>query len=66
QVLHDMLGIYDDCRPLKHAKRYATLGEVIRGAVREYIEEVEEGAFPTRDHSFDMDEATLGELVHVS
>jgi len=66
QVLHDMLGIYDDIRPLKHAKRYATLGEVIRGAVREYIQEVEEGAFPTRDHSFDMDEATLAELVHAS
>jgi 3-methyl-2-oxobutanoate hydroxymethyltransferase len=66
QVLHDMLGIYDDLRPLKHAKRYATLGEVIRGAVREYIEEVQEGAFPTRDHSFDMDEATLTELVHAS
>ena len=62
QVLHDMLGIYDDRRPLKHAKRYAVLGAAIRDAVRAYIEEVEGGAFPTAEHSFEMDEATLAEL----
>jgi 3-methyl-2-oxobutanoate hydroxymethyltransferase len=64
QVFHDMLGLYDDQRPLKHAKRYATLGETIRNAVREYIAEVEDGAFPTVEHSFAMEESTLGELVH--
>ncbi|MCL6643624.1 MAG: 3-methyl-2-oxobutanoate hydroxymethyltransferase [Dehalococcoidia bacterium] len=63
QVLHDMLGIYDDRRPLKHAKRYAVLGTAIREAVRAYIEEVEGGAFPTAEHSFEMDEATLAELA---
>ncbi|PFG73243.1 3-methyl-2-oxobutanoate hydroxymethyltransferase [Tepidiforma thermophila] len=63
QVLHDMLGIYDDRRPLKHAKRYAVLGAAIRDAVRAYIEEVEGGAFPTAEHSFEMDEATLAELA---
>ena len=62
QVLHDMLGIYDDRRPLKHAKRYAVLGAAIREAVRAYIDEVEGGAFPTAEHSFEMDEATLAEL----
>ncbi len=63
QVLHDMLGIYDDRRPLKHAKRYAVLGAAIREAVRAYIDEVEGGAFPTAEHSFEMDEATLAELA---
>jgi 3-methyl-2-oxobutanoate hydroxymethyltransferase len=63
QVFHDMLGIYDDRRALKHAKRYAVLGETIREAVRAYIDEVEGGEFPTREHSFEMDEATLGELA---
>lgn len=65
QVLHDMLGIYDDRRPLKHAKRYAVLGETIREAVRAYADEVESGAFPTREHSFDMEEATMAELAAV-
>jgi 3-methyl-2-oxobutanoate hydroxymethyltransferase len=64
QVFHDMLGIYDDQRPLRHAKRYANLGATIRDAVREYIGEVENGAFPTAEHSFEMDEATLVELAH--
>lgn len=63
QVLHDMLGIYDDRRPLKHAKRYAVLGAAIREAVRAYIDEVEGGAFPTAEHSFEMDDATLAELA---
>lgn len=62
QVLHDMLGIYDDQRQLKHAKRYAVLGETIRNAVKEYIGEVEGGVFPTPEHSFEMDAGTLEEL----
>jgi 3-methyl-2-oxobutanoate hydroxymethyltransferase len=62
QVFHDLLGIYDDQRPLKHAKRYAVLGEAIRSAVGEYIAEVEGGVFPTMEHAFEMDEQALAEL----
>ncbi len=65
QVLHDMLGIYDDRRPLKHAKQYAVLGETIRNAVRSYIGEVEGAQFPAKEHSFEMDEATMTELAAV-
>ena len=61
-AFHDMLGIYDDCRAMKHARAYANLGATIRQAVRDYIAEVESGAFPTAEHSFPMDEATLREL----
>jgi 3-methyl-2-oxobutanoate hydroxymethyltransferase len=64
QVFHDLLGIYDDCRALKHAKRYANLGQIIRSAVGEYIADVESQAFPTAEHSFEMDEATMAELSH--
>ncbi|MBA4181233.1 MAG: 3-methyl-2-oxobutanoate hydroxymethyltransferase [Anaerolinea sp.] len=64
QVFHDMLGIYDDRRPLRHAKRYAVLGETIREAMRAYIQEVESGAFPTMEHAFEMDESTMAELAH--
>lgn len=65
QVLHDLLGLYDDQRVLKHAKRYAVLGAEIREALRRYAAEVESGAFPTAEHSFEMDEATLRELASV-
>lgn len=64
QVFHDLLGIYDDQRKMKHAKRYAVLGEVIRNAVRDYISEVESEAFPTAEHSFEMEESTRTELAH--
>lgn len=63
QVFHDLLGIYDDRRTLKHAKRYAVLGETIRNAVREYVADVESGAFPTEANSFEMDERALQEVV---
>ncbi len=52
QVLHDMLGIFDDCRQMKHAKRYANLGATIREAIRDYRLEVEGRAFPAEEHSF--------------
>ncbi|MEO8539077.1 MAG: 3-methyl-2-oxobutanoate hydroxymethyltransferase [bacterium] len=65
QVLHDMLGIYDDCRTLRHAKRYAVLGETIREAVRSYISEVEGAQFPAKEHSFEMEAATMTELAAV-
>ena len=65
QVFHDILGIYDDCRPLRHAKQYARLGEVIREAISQYISEVQQGEFPTEANSFDMDESTLAELAGV-
>ncbi len=63
QVFHDLLGIYDDQRTLRHAKRYAVVGETIREAVRAYICEVESAAFPTAEHSFEMDESTMAELA---
>ena len=62
QVLHDLLGLYDDRRQLRHAKRYAVLGEAVREAVRAYAAEVGDGAFPTEAESFPMTEETLGEL----
>ena len=62
QVLHDLLGLYDDRRQFRHARRYAVLGEAVRGAVRAYVDEVATGEFPTEAESFPMEEATLGEL----
>ncbi len=62
QVFHDLLGLFDGFVP-KHAKQYAQLGEAIRGAVAAYVSDVQEGRFPTEEHSFTMDEKALAELV---
>jgi len=50
-VLHDMLGLYEEFRP-RFVKRYAELADVIQQAVESYRREVEEGRFPSSEHSF--------------
>ncbi|MDR1721254.1 MAG: 3-methyl-2-oxobutanoate hydroxymethyltransferase [Endomicrobium sp.] len=44
-VIDDMLGMFTDFTP-KFVKKYANLSEVIKTAVRDYIDEVKEGKFP--------------------
>ena len=61
-MFHDILGIYDDCRQMKHAKRYALIGEIIRGAVGDYVKEVEQREFPTAEQSFEAEAGLLAEL----
>ncbi|MFT7617321.1 MAG: 3-methyl-2-oxobutanoate hydroxymethyltransferase [Planctomycetota bacterium] len=55
QVFHDIMGMYEDFLP-KHAKRYAEVAEVIRGAARSYVEEVRAGLFPGKEHTTDKSE----------
>lgn len=52
QVLHDLLGLNPNAEHPRHAKAYATLGDAMRAAVNAYVQDVENGAFPTREHSF--------------
>lgn len=50
-VLSDMLGIHD--RPLpRFVKVYDALGDRIRNAVGEYVEEVKTGKFPSVEHTY--------------
>ncbi len=50
-VIHDLLGLLGEFRP-KFVKSYVDLIGVISQAVEEYIKEVREETFPTREHSF--------------
>ena len=50
QVLHDILGM--SCYMPKHARCYANVGTMIRGALKEYVAEVKEGKFPAQENSF--------------
>jgi 3-methyl-2-oxobutanoate hydroxymethyltransferase len=61
QVMHDMLGLFTDFVP-RHAKQYAKLGEAIRVAVKQYIDEVQAADFPTNKESCGMDKAVVAEL----
>ena len=72
QVLHDMLGLDPDMDP-RHARRFIEGGQLVRNAVTEYREAVEDGSFPTPAESFFLDaakrehiEATLARHAHGS
>ncbi|MDH4176631.1 MAG: 3-methyl-2-oxobutanoate hydroxymethyltransferase [Thermoleophilia bacterium] len=61
-VLHDLVGLFDRFLP-KFAKRYANVGETIDAALREFQQEVRDGAFPAAEHSFVMDDAEYEALL---
>ena len=50
-VLHDLLGLTFQPTP-KFARRYANVGEIISGAVREYCKDVRAGGFPSDEESY--------------
>lgn len=60
-VTHDLLGLYGGGRP-KFVKRYADLHEEITKALVAYREEVQNGAFPGPEHSFNMPEEVLARV----
>lgn len=52
-VVNDMLGLHQkDMRTPKYVKKYADLQNVISLAVGEFIRDVEEGKFPSKEHSY--------------
>ena len=50
-VMQDLLGLFDEFRP-KFVKRFGELKKPVQDAVRDYAEEVREGKFPGKEHSF--------------
>jgi len=50
-VLHDLLGLFDRFTP-KFVKKYVNLKEQALKAVQEYKQDVENGKFPSEEHSF--------------
>jgi 3-methyl-2-oxobutanoate hydroxymethyltransferase len=51
-VFHDFLGITPGRLP-RFVKRYASLGEQISSAARDFAAEVTSGAYPAAEHSYD-------------
>lgn len=60
-VYQDMLGMYSDFTP-KFVKRYANVGEEMKAAFAAYIEEVGNGSFPAKEHSFGISDEVLERL----
>lgn len=57
-VFHDLLGLFDRLQP-RFVKRYAEVGDVIRGALTSYREDVEARRFPADEHTYGMKDDEL-------
>ncbi len=52
-VINDMLGLTPfEGRPPRYVKKYADLADVITRSVKDYMKDVEEGRFPSKEHSY--------------
>ncbi len=50
-VIDDMLGMFTDFTP-KFVKKYANVGEIIKKAAKDYIDEVRGGKFPAEENTY--------------
>ena len=50
-VIHDMIGLFDRFSPT-FVKQYADLGSGIKRAVTQYKQEVKQGLFPDKEHTY--------------
>ena len=57
-VWHDLLGLYQG-RAARFVKRYAEVGDTIRGALEAYASDVRERRFPEEQHTYAMPEEEL-------
>jgi 3-methyl-2-oxobutanoate hydroxymethyltransferase len=50
-VIHDLIGLFDSFTP-KFVKQYAALHQEIHKAIQGFVDDVQNGKFPTKEHSF--------------
>ena len=60
-VNQDMFGMYSDFVP-KFVKQFANVGDVMRGAVKAYIDEINAGTFPAPEHTYKIDDEVIEKL----
>lgn len=60
-VFQDMLGMFTDYVP-KFVKQFANVGDVMKQAFRDYMDEIQSGAFPAEEHSYKIDDDIIEKL----
>ena len=60
-VIHDLLGLFERYTP-KFVKKYINLSPLILKALEEYRDEVIQGKFPDKEHSFGIKDEELAKL----
>jgi len=64
-IVSDLIGEFTAFTP-KFVKQYANVAEVVTGALKAYVSDVRNGAFPTDDHCYHMikgEDEKLSELI---
>jgi 3-methyl-2-oxobutanoate hydroxymethyltransferase len=61
-IVSNMLGVFEVFTP-KSVKKYANLADTIRQAFQEYVREIREGKFPTREHCYKMKSGEANKLA---
>jgi 3-methyl-2-oxobutanoate hydroxymethyltransferase len=60
-VIHDMLGIFTDIKP-KFLKYFGNIGKAINHALNDYKDEVINGVYPDREHSYEFPQQELTKI----
>lgn len=60
-VYQDLLGMFSDFTP-KFVKRYAEVGDIMKNAFRQYMEEIQNGVFPGEENEYKIDDAIIEKL----
>ena len=61
-IYHDMFGLYPKFTP-KMAKVYGNAGEVLLNGLKQYVEEVKNKQFPTKENYFGIKDNEYKELL---
>ena len=61
-IIHDLIGLFWEFKS-KFVKRYCEAGEIIKGALEEYADDVREGKFPTEENFYAIKEDELEKLL---
>ncbi|OUQ55292.1 3-methyl-2-oxobutanoate hydroxymethyltransferase [Tyzzerella sp. An114] len=60
-VYQDMLGMFSNFTP-KFVKRFANVGEIMTEAFKQYIAEINDGKFPSDEHTFAISDDIINKL----
>lgn len=61
-ILHDLIGLFFEFKS-KFVKRYLEGGELIKRALQDYANEVRQGAFPSEEHFYKIDDTELEKML---
>ncbi|MEN2768476.1 3-methyl-2-oxobutanoate hydroxymethyltransferase [Ornithinibacillus xuwenensis] len=60
-VYQDMLAMYNDITP-KFVKQYGSIGDMMKASFQAYIQEIQAGIFPAKEHTYKIDKAIMDEV----